>query len=108
MEAVSRLISDNSQVTYKIVLMSHVPVGGGGFGGGVLRCQAGCQCCVGPLGRVAGVCPAQDLEEGSDQVHPRKTLSFGETFLFSEYGAWALVTGCTRGIGREYALGLAR
>ena len=26
----------------------------------------------------------------------------------SEYGAWALVTGCTRGIGREYALGLAR
>merc|ERR1712013_485159 len=28
--------------------------------------------------------------------------------LRSEYGAWALVTGCTRGIGREYALGLAR
>jgi len=28
--------------------------------------------------------------------------------LSSEYGAWALVTGCTRGIGREYALGLAR
>ena len=48
------------------------------------------------------------MEEGSDQVHPRKTLPVGETFLFSEYGAWALVTGCTRGIGREYALGLAR
>jgi len=28
--------------------------------------------------------------------------------LSSQYGAWALVTGCTRGIGREYALGLAR
>jgi len=25
----------------------------------------------------------------------------------SEFGPWALVTGCTRGIGREYALGLA-
>jgi len=31
-----------------------------------------------------------------------------KTDLRSEYGAWALVTGCTRGIGREYALGLAR
>ena len=25
----------------------------------------------------------------------------------SKYGEWALVTGCTQGIGREYALGLA-
>ena len=25
----------------------------------------------------------------------------------TKYGEWALVTGCTQGIGREYALGLA-
>ena len=28
--------------------------------------------------------------------------------LRAQYGNWALVTGCTGGIGREYALGLAR
>jgi 17beta-estradiol 17-dehydrogenase / very-long-chain 3-oxoacyl-CoA reductase len=34
-------------------------------------------------------------------------LVFNTEDFRTKYGEWALVTGCTQGIGREYALGLA-
>jgi len=34
-------------------------------------------------------------------------LVLGPGDLVGQYGAWGLVTGCTSGIGREYAMGLA-
>ena len=34
-------------------------------------------------------------------------LVFNTQDFRTKYGEWALVTGCTQGIGREYALGLA-
>ena len=35
------------------------------------------------------------------------SLCFGKEDFVSKYGEWALVTGCTQGIGREYAVELA-
>ena len=80
------------------------------LGRGLLYCKADCQCCVGPLGWSASLHSAQNLENRSKEVHfswPEVLDEIRKENL-SKYGAWALVTGCTRGIGREYALGLAR
>ena len=35
------------------------------------------------------------------------SLCFGKEDFVSKYGEWALVTGCTQGIGRAYAVELA-
>merc|ERR1711936_398287 len=40
-------------------------------------------------------------------VLPRITGGSGDTFK-KKFGEWAVVTGCTGGIGREYVLGLAK
>ena len=80
------------------------------LGGGLLYCKAERQCCVGPLGWSTSLHSTQNLENRSEEVHISRPEVFDEIRKenLSKYGAWALVTGCTRGIGREYALGLAR
>ena len=41
-------------------------------------------------------------------VLPRLAGLFRKDDFVEKFGEWAVVTGCTGGIGREYALGLAK
>ena len=75
---------------------------------GILCCKADSKCCVGPLGWSASLHSAKNLEKRSQEVCRPEVFDEIRKENLSEFGAWALVTGCTRGIGREYALGLAR
>ena len=109
MEAIRQLVAENSQVnplksnlcvccTYLLQVLVWV----GLFYVAKLALSAVLDLCDGLNGFILPKIWRRDLSRYNT---PREILII---FFFSEYGAWALVTGCTRGIGREYALGLAR